>query len=529
MSVLLGMMLGLAAQSTDERALSVELTPVDDPQIAIWIEDADGTFVDTIMVTRLVGTFGLGNRPGRSDFGVGHLWPYGRREHVLPVWAHRRGATYDRMVFQDCRENSLGWHESESSLEPFYCRPTTPAENTVDAITCPSNRFSSDKGIPLRLVERALPDCAVLTTVETSVYPPRNDITGRDSARDWEGVGQLQIWNDLDAVSRATPRDGVRYRASYHLPEDLAPGTYVIWVEVNTESDANAIYDAPFFPDPQLVDYGMSERGQPSVVWKVPITVGDEIFTAQTREYIGYGAPDGQDGALRSPDSTITTNVRGSGAGRLDLMTNAEGEYRVGVAYSPDAPCTTPEPVRGLRFVSADFQSLTLSFVPPANDESVAVYEVHYLEGELPMETDADFESAVPAPEIPGGAGLTTFSIGRLRPATPYTIAIRSQNFCRQTSSLSATVARTKQREFTTVDACFIATAAHGSKDHQDVVELRRFRDRHLMTSGAGRAFVGAYYEVSPPIADAIRDSDALRAGTRLLLKPFVWLAREMD
>src|SRR5687767_7410274 len=97
----------LAAQVGTDRAFEVEFTPLGNPQIAVWLETADGTFVDTVMVTRLIGTFGLGNRPGRYDFGGGHLWPYGRREHALPVWAHRRGVTYDRIVMQDCRESAL--------------------------------------------------------------------------------------------------------------------------------------------------------------------------------------------------------------------------------------------------------------------------------------------------------------------------------------------------------------------------------------------------------------------------------------
>src|SRR5690349_19596450 len=36
------------------------------PQIAIWLERADGTFVDTILVTNLTAVLGLGNRPGYS-------------------------------------------------------------------------------------------------------------------------------------------------------------------------------------------------------------------------------------------------------------------------------------------------------------------------------------------------------------------------------------------------------------------------------------------------------------------------------
>src|SRR5690349_16371695 len=110
--LLASLLSGAPSAQTSERAIDVEFTPAGEPQIAIWLEDEQGRFVDTMMVTNLVGKFGLGNRPGRGDFGSAYLWPYGRREMALPVWAHRRNVEYDRLVFQDCRENSLGWHET---------------------------------------------------------------------------------------------------------------------------------------------------------------------------------------------------------------------------------------------------------------------------------------------------------------------------------------------------------------------------------------------------------------------------------
>ncbi len=522
-------LLVFAAQVGNDRALDVEITPLGDPQIAVWLETSDGAFVDTIMVTRLVGTFGLGNRPGRQDFGGGYLWPYGRREHALPVWAHRRGVEYDRMVFQDCRESSLGWHEAHSSLEPFYCRPITPSEDGVDAITCPTTRFSSDKGIPYRLTDRDRPDCASLGGPSTSYYPPRNDIASRDGARDWQGVTDLQAMNDLDAVSRATPKAGLPYRVSYHLPHDFPPGDYVVWLEVNQEADANADYDFDFFMDPALTDYGRRERGQPSVVWKVALTLGEDRTEAEALDYAGYGAPDGQDGELRPPDDTITTGVPGSGAERLDVVPGPTGSHRVHVRYIPDAPCTPPDAVRSMAKISADFQSVTMSFAPPEPADAISLYEVHYLEGEAVMETDEQFDNAIPGPEVIASAEVTSFVIPRLHADTLYSIAIRSRNFCQQTSALMNAQVRTEPREFTTVDACFIATAAHGSLYAKDVVALRRFRDRALMTSSAGRMFVRLYYRTSPPIADFIRDRDTLRALVRFALKPLVWLAREID
>jgi hypothetical protein len=515
----------LAAQVGSDRALEVEFTPLGKPQIAVWIETAGGEFVDTIMVTRLIGTFGLGNRPGRFDFGGGYLWPYGRREHALPVWAHRKGTAYDRIVMQDCRESALGWHESTSSLEPFYCRPITPAEggNGVDAISCPTTRFSSDKGIPYRLRDTNRPDCASLSLPETSLYPPRNDIAGRDGARDWEGVAELSEMNDLDAVSRATPKAEQAFRVSYHLPAALAGGEYVIWIEVNQEYDSNEFHDYDYFIDPALRDYGKKERGQPSIVWQVPFTVGDSGMEASALAYAGYGAPDGSDGDLRPPDSTITTDVRGSGAGRLDVV----ADRRVKVTYSPDAPCIPPPPVLSLVKVGGDFRSLEMEFVPPEDPQSISIYEVHYLEGEVVMETDEQFNQGIPAPDILGNADDYRFTIEPLGDDATYTIAMRAMNFCQQASAPMSVTVRTEPRVFTTVDACFIATAAHGSIDHSDVVTLRRFRDLHLASSGAGRAFVELYYEISPPIADFIRDSDTLRALVRFALKPFVWLARE--
>ena len=35
---------------------------------------------------------GIGNRPGAAQMNSGFHWPYGRREGVLPIWAHRRAA-----------------------------------------------------------------------------------------------------------------------------------------------------------------------------------------------------------------------------------------------------------------------------------------------------------------------------------------------------------------------------------------------------------------------------------------------------
>ncbi len=78
---------------------------------------------------------------------------------------------------------------------------------------------------------------------------------------------------------------------------------------------------------------------------------------------------------------------------------------------------------------------------------------------------------------------------------------------------------------------CFVATAAYGDPSHPDVEALRRFRDRHLMKSRAGRAFVELYYRYSPPLAEFVAKRPALRALSRAVLSPIAkvcsWLLKK--
>ncbi len=69
---------------------------------------------------------------------------------------------------------------------------------------------------------------------------------------------------------------------------------------------------------------------------------------------------------------------------------------------------------------------------------------------------------------------------------------------------------------------CFIATAAFGTAMAGKIDALRSFRDATLMESSAGRAFVEAYYQYSPPVARAIAERPWLRAFVRVLLLPVV-------
>jgi hypothetical protein len=71
--------------------------------------------------------------------------------------------------------------------------------------------------------------------------------------------------------------------------------------------------------------------------------------------------------------------------------------------------------------------------------------------------------------------------------------------------------------------ACFIATAAFGNYGAPEVILLRKFRDRFLMTNEPGRLFVDVYYRLSPSLAGFISQYDSLRSATRLALQPLIF------
>jgi hypothetical protein len=73
---------------------------------------------------------------------------------------------------------------------------------------------------------------------------------------------------------------------------------------------------------------------------------------------------------------------------------------------------------------------------------------------------------------------------------------------------------------------CFIATAIYGSRLAPEVVTLREFRDRYLLTNGPGQAFVDWYCRVSPTIAAFIAEHESLKTAVRWGLAPVVFAVK---
>jgi hypothetical protein len=566
--------------------LVVRFQPTDRTQLAVWVERADGTFMGTLALTHAVAKAGIGNRPGALQLNSGYRWPYGRREGVLPVWAHARlrqeGAQpFKRVIFQKRRsEGFVSRTTEDQSRDDYYClsfAKSTTTRDALDAVTCASV-FSSDKGrfmgdadlsagyaepyesAPGRGAERPLS--------LSSLYPPRRDLSRCADASCFDhpdvalfATHALDVMPELDAVTQATPQGHTQRSYRFSLPETWPKDDdYVLYVEANTEGDYGSGLDAARFPTPKnpasdwdvwSQEFGYPYRGQPSVVYAVPFRI-DEPGAFETFEAVGTGALEGEDGELHPLEGNAVDDpvgAPGSGADRLEAV----GDSRIKVTVSqPDAArCASAgdlPAVQGLRVLAYPDRAhahtwATLEFDTPRTTQLVGDYEVlvradggswepaftpdsrqELLPVALDMCGDPDHPGENRCTVMGSGTPLSVVLAG-LQQTTRYTVRVTAvDDTCGSTGAPAEASFETPAREFATVSPCFVATAAYGSPLASEVSVLRAFRDRHLLQSAIGRAFVRTYYAAGPTLAEQIRDRPWLRASARALLAPVVAL-----
>lgn len=70
---------------------------------------------------------------------------------------------------------------------------------------------------------------------------------------------------------------------------------------------------------------------------------------------------------------------------------------------------------------------------------------------------------------------------------------------------------------------CFIATHVFGEGPETQV--LRRFRDRYLRPTRAGRCVILTYYQLAPTVCRAMERWPMTRSAVRAAIKPLIWFA----
>jgi hypothetical protein len=594
-----------AARAEDERAIIFSFTPTERAQIALWIEDGSGKFLGTVGLTSAVSVRGIGNRPGAAQMNSGYHWPYGRREGVLPIWASRRaaapGATqFPRIVFQRRHEGFASRECEDSTKDSYYCLSFT-AESTrrdgLDAVSCASV-FNSDKGRimtaqdvangysePLTIDGPPTWQGADRTLSLTSLYPPRRDFTscadsstvnvcmgGTSSCQDSPDSATYatrarSVMPEIDAVTMATPPADMQQTVMFSVPSSWPDGNYVAYLEINTEGDYNTTYNSTSYPTPcataasdcggsvrwdsWALGYGYPYRGQPSVVFAVPFTLGQAaMFSTMTP--VGFGSLDGTDanpGAMHMMDGTISDDPQGapgSGADRLHMSATQTSRLELEVrpcltGALPDAPAElTIEPVMDPKH---SHEWAHLHFVVPQYQGELSRYEVRtstdpnpivvgdvtsFIQG-LPAQAASSKTEAlvIPADKPPGSAIDVDF--GGLAPLTHYWVGVRAVDSCNRPGPHVVAEVTTTKVNFTQLPPvsldpahpqCFIATAAWGSTLEPAVQAMRRARDRLLGEVPLFAVAADLYGRSGPAAAAVLKRSDTARVLARQMLGP---------
>lgn len=574
-------------EPTVPSVVEVQFTPITYAQIAVWIEDASGKFMSTLGLTEAVATRGIGNRPGASQMNSGFRWPYGRREGVLPVWAHRRASAegaklFRRVIFQNrITEGLASRTSSDFSQDDYFCLSfdnSRSQQDALDAVSCASV-FNSDKGrfITQEDVDDAYGEPYEDTTSHEgarqplslySLYPARHDIT--PCAPDCYEHADVAYYDtdvrgvmpDIDAVTMATPPGGEPHSLLYSVPPSWAHGEYRACVEINVEGDHNGIWSSERSPTPRTpagdwdswaMDYGFAYRGQPSIVYCTSFTLG-EVGELKTRAYhsdTAKGSAGGWDtsssdyGELKGMDGMTDDPVGAPGSGADRLMLDAKGD-RLTVVVKPPQSCEGDEPPSAVSELSLNkfgnklhaHEWASLTFHAAGDDHGIYRYEARVSTEAMPDE--ASFMRGAPAKNatlmaeelrIPTAVekGVSVHvDLGGLVAETHYYVGVRAIDDCAHHSAVRVAELTTPKRTFATVTPCFVATAAYGTPMAPEISALRRLRDRHLQSNAVGRALVALYWQVGPKLADAIRGHEQLRAAARTLLSPFVAVAETL-
>lgn len=383
------------------RILEFRFTPVRRAQVALWIERTSPTpLFQTLRLTEAVARRGIGNRPGATQMNSGFRWPYGRREGVLPVWAHRRVAagelTFPRVIFRDRTSEGAASQAPAGHFpgapyrdnpDDYFCLSFRQASTNeerrreaLDAVSCAST-FNSDKGRYITSDDVAAnysepmqvdPTSGTMRPLSaSSLYPPRRDVEcpaencGNHPDVSNYATDAASAMPEIDLVSTATLADREQ-SILFTVPEEWPEGEYVAYLEINVEGDytdheVGGEHPIPDYATPQApagswdswaISTGYPYRGQPSVVYAVPFGL-NHARTYSVSEPAYQGSIDGNDDDVLHPlDGSIVDDPIGAPGSGADRLIAGSGGERFAVrvqtteffgACTADTDCEEPQ------------------------------------------------------------------------------------------------------------------------------------------------------------------------------------------
>jgi hypothetical protein len=246
--------------------------------------------------------------------------------------------------------------------------------------------------------------------------------------------------------------------------------------------------------------------------------------------------------------SSASCTITGGGNANVGFIVSSSanpGEYTIVVVGNTgtSAATTTPFTVTATPsfILSANPSSLTLN---PGGTANVAVTVQSFGGFSSPVALVASLPAGVsgglaPNPVTPpsGGSADSTFSLV-VSSTAPSTTAIITVAGAGEGLSTQTTITLVIQSTVTTATSvstatgpwtppsCVIATATFGSEASPAVQFLRNFRDKLVLSTTAGSAFMQVfnawYYSFSPSVAQFIASNDPIRAPIRVLLYPLL-------
>jgi hypothetical protein len=440
-------------------------------------------------------------------FTVPEAWPAG--DYRLMVEAHVEG-DYNT-AFDDTR----------------YPTPSAPSEAW--------DSWAKDYGYPYRGQPSVVYAVDFALGAASEVTHTTGEVQGRSSWSFWDtGFGQIEAAGDITDDPAGAPGSGAdRLMAA-------ADGTRLT-VVVRTLRDFTPVDPAQdpwdgVLPEPEP-EAEPAPSEDPANSDPGSLAEGDGSDGAQGGEPGTDGAAgDGSDAPLEDDDAS---------AGPVDAAPDPDGGDSRILVREDDALDGPVGPVVGLK-LSHHAERLhahewvRLRFRAVESREPLHRYEVRvstrpivdeasFIRDGRPAKTASeDAEGAVSLmlpTEVQAGEAIES-EIGDLIADTHYYVAIRGVDVLNRAGPISVAEITTRPRVFATVTPCFVATAAYGTPLAAEVGVLRRFRDRHLLAHGPGRALVRAYYRHGPAAAAWLRRVTPLRTAARWALEPIVALLK---